>query len=361
MCVQWGGYRVSKERKSATMTYGEYKKQQSRGNTSATNYKAKISKFIPTPKPKVSNLVPNTEATPPVEVISTVETKASSEEVQIPKTTESEFVPTQKATESASSVVPPMAEEIISREKTTKEDVVVEKKSSSKKTESVLMLEKSEDILKTDATKAVKETTKKHAVHKKHKTDKKIKSAAVDKKTSRTVHKKTKKKSKNKSVYVKSEENKNRAMSQEQSSVNKVQENAVVNGNNSSSNGMFSALQELLGLMQRVTQNNSLADVKEALKICPTDEPAAVIKKISSSAALSTSNQSKARKNELDRLHEDIDNMFIRDGVLSANGRKRTCPKREPIYSTDSDDGKQSKFLIIKLTYKFSSRPGFVN
>lgn len=89
----------------------------------------------------------------------------------------------------------------------------------------------------------------------------------------------------------------------------------------------------LVGLMEQMTENNSLAKVKEILKKGPTEANSFVATDQDVAESLSTSADSelaeapnrmkKKVKTELDKLHEDINNMFIRDGVLNANGRRR--------------------------------------
>lgn len=56
-------------------------------------------------------------------------------------------------------------------------------------------------------------------------------------------------------------------------------------------------------------------------------------------------------KNELDRLHEDINNMFIRDGVLNANGRRRT---RCQSTTYDNSESPKKDIFIVKKQSKFS-------
>ncbi len=118
--------------------------------------------------------------------------------------------------------------------------------------------------------------------------------------------------------------------------------------NENANNSFPQQLLTLVDLMEKMTENNSLVKVKEALAVCTNEtkntKNAAVHKSIDKA------NVSKKRpKNELDRLHEDIDNMFIRDGVLSANGRRRRHTKAYTEQSIDDDaieSTHQRKFLF---------------
>ncbi|KAG4073927.1 hypothetical protein HA402_014132 [Bradysia odoriphaga] len=345
MLAKWGGSRGPNKKKSVAITYGEYKKQQLRKSSSGTNDKAKIgTKLVSTPTVKSSESI-STPKTKALEVIATPKSEIpqviSTPEANVPELISS---PEAKASELAQSPdVTRNTEKIVTLKKATEKEPLVHEQSSNKITESGRLHEQSKIILKSKGTKARgKKTTVKHAVtHKKRKTKKMVKSVKSDKqlkKLSKPEDAKIQEKAMEKqaAVHEKGEDNRKKL---------EHAVNATANDGSSSSSQAFSALKEivnpqqlltLLDIMKQMTENNSLAEVKEALKICTSDEDTTAVGKLDSTTE-STGNQTKIKKNELDRLHEDIDNMFIRDGVLNANGRRRTGSRADTKSSmTDS-------------------------
>ncbi|XP_037043072.1 uncharacterized protein LOC119079338 isoform X2 [Bradysia coprophila] len=338
-------------KKKSVITYGEYKKQQLRGNSSGTSNKAKMSKLDTTPTVKSSELISTPKAKAP-EVIPTPNTEISQvlstpeadvpEFISFPETGASELVQSPEVIRNA--------EKIVTLKKATKKQT--DEQSNNKITESVTLHEQSKFTLKSKGTKTRgKKTTVKHAVtHNKRKTKKIVKSVNSDKqlkKSSRPEDAKMRGKvlEKQAAVHEKGDDDRIKFEHTVNTTVNE--------GSSSSSSQALSALKEivnpqqlltLLDIMKQMTENNSLAEVKEALKICTSDEDATAVKKLDSTLTASTGNQTKIKKNELDRLHEDINNMFIRDGVLNANGRRRnvsTSDKKSSMTDTVGVEGKR--------------------
>lgn len=106
-------------------------------------------------------------------------------------------------------------------------------------------------------------------------------------------------------------------------------------------------LRTLVDFMKRVSENNpaaqgegttAAATTSGVETTAATETTVALAANAIDSATIDGTKKAKKRnKNELDRLHEDIDNMWMRDGVLNARGRRRSGKLHavEPTY----DDG----------------------
>lgn len=262
----------------------------------------------------------------------------------------------------------PEAEKIINPTKVMELEVVAYANSSNEQTGSVMLREQPNGIPKPKNTKNRKETGERHATPGKCETNEvksgheKMQKEATEKKT--TVHEKD-----------------NSFQTTEQSSVVKLEQivNATVNQESSSSSHQAlidltnridpTNLHTLIGLMKQLTENKSLAEVKEALTKCiKTDETTTINtgdiqpvleQQLDSTESASNSNRTKVKKNEADKLREDINNTSIRDGVLNAYGRRRNFSKVAIDYTMEycdgdeDDDDYRGKFRRMNRNFAF--------